>query len=165
MKKNIVIIALLLIIGVFGIYYFMCNDKDKSYTYNDIAGLYTYDESIKFEDETFTASYQLYLYEDGTFIYTRAMNAISGNLGNYIIVDDEIHLNYLFSSGSDVALSVMSGNKVLKINGDNSLTETDADSKEIKFVKVSKDKENEYLKYNDFSNMLKTYSLINEYSE
>lgn len=163
MKKNIVIIALLLIIGVFGIYYFMCNDKDKSYTYNDIAGLYNYEESIEIDDETFTASYQLYLYEDGTFIYTRAMNTISGNLGNYIIVDDEIHLNYLFSSGSDIALSVMSGNKVLKINSDNSLTDTD--SKEIKFTKASSDKEKEYLKYNDFSNMLKTYSLINEYSE
>ena len=42
---------------------------------------------------------------------------------------------------------------------------SDSDSKEIKLVKVSKDKEKEYLQYNDFSNMLKTYSLINEYSE
>ena len=99
MKKNIFIIVLLLMISVCGICCFMCKDKDKSYSY------------------------------------------------------------------SDIALSVMSGNKVLKINSDNSLTEIDSDSKEIKLVKVSKDKEKEYLQYNDFSNMLKTYSLINEYSE
>lgn len=103
------------------------NKEEKNYTYNYIAGLYTFKENNPNNaGERFTYVYNLYLKENGTFKYVHAMNAQSSVSGNYIIVGDEIHLNYLFNGGNDIGLTATSGEKILKIKDGKTLVDEDA---------------------------------------
>ena len=100
------------------------SEESISYTYKDIAGFYSFKEkNTSVTDQDFSLGYNLYLWEDGTFKYQYTMNTESSHLGNYTIVDDEIHLNYLFSGGSDAAINSITGNKVLKITDNNTLVD------------------------------------------
>ena len=103
------------------------NVVSDNYTYKDIAGYYSAKDIVNIGSETFNVGYHLYLNENGTFYYGYVMSAIQSTIGNYTIVGNEIHLNYLFYGGSDAGLTAATGSKVLTIE-DNTITDNNAKS-------------------------------------
>lgn len=143
-------------------------NKKTSYNYSDIKGLYEY-KSENMIDESgteFSASYFLYLYENGTFNYRMASFSSYGYMGNYIISDNTVVLNYLFSNNSGSEIEVTTGTKTLTINSDNTLTDTNQLITAIKdtsviLTKASLTEENEFLQSNDFTKILNDYNITN----
>lgn len=137
-------------------------DSIYNYDYGNLKGLYSfrkvlgYDENGKYD---IIVNYDLYLYENGTFIYRNDMSlSPSAFLGNYVIENDQILLNYMFRAGSGVGMTYVSDNKVIKINSLTSLTDNkqsiESDLIKDKIVtleKKSSEEEKTFLENNDFS--------------
>ena len=157
-KKSscVVPVILLIIIACLCTYIFLCTDcKGKNsnsnvkqdtvekvnYSYNDMKGFYSTKETVNIDSQNFTEAYTLYLSEDGTFRYEYVMNAPRSVMGNYTIVDDEIRLNYLFTSNSGAGIFATNGSKTLKIKDKNTLVDNNpndksqGDSKTINLVR------------------------------
>ena len=183
-KSSCVIpVILLIIIACLCTYIFLCTDfkgKDSNsndkqdtvekvnYSYNDMKGYYSIiDTNPKKaqEKELSDFSYTLYLSENGTFRYQYVMNTVSSVMGNYIIVDDEVRLNYLFNGGNDAGINATNGSKVLKIKDKNTLVDSDAHyasqggSKSINLVRNNSDNysSNEF----DLNYLVNNYGLFN----
>lgn len=183
-KKSscVVSVILLIIIVCLCTYIFLCtdfkgkddksNDNDtvekNSYTYDDMKGYYSIiDTNPKKaqEKELSDFKYTLYLSENGTFRYQYVMNTASSVMGNYIIVDDEVRLNYLFNGGNDAGINATNGSKVLKIKDKNTLVDSNAHfasqggSKSINLVR---DNSNSYsLNEFDLNYLVNNYGLFN----
>ena len=137
-------------------------DSIYNYDYGNLKGLYSfrkvlgYDENGKYD---IIVNYDLYLYGNGTFIYRNDMSlSPSAFLGNYVIENDQILLNYMFRAGSGVGMTYVSDNKVIKINSLTSLTDNkqpiESDLIKDKIVtleKKSSEEEKTFLENNDFS--------------
>ena len=139
------------------------NNENIQYTYEEIKGLYTYKNQGH--------EYSLYLWENGTFQYEHSFNSSDGyghegRIGNYIIEDNVIKLNYLFSTGTDTSLSVTKGNKELKINSHDTITFTNSDFNNDKIVlKKDNDRQNnELYKNHDFFYLINEYCIFNKYN-
>lgn len=142
------------------------------YSYNDIKGIYTYSQKLNDEENAF---YNLCLFENGTFYYSFGISNEKGFIGNYIIVDDEVVMNKMFSTGSDASLTAIEGSLKLKINSDNSLNDSNQVLNVDKVfasklsninLKKSTNKDDLELYYNiNISKMLKNYNLENDYKE
>jgi len=124
--------------------------EEINYTYESLKGLYSYKSETKTDNSgnEYTSNYGLYLYDDGTFIYRLSTFASSGYIGNYIIVNDEIKLNYLFKFSSGTGLSVTKGNKNIKISNEKTLIDPeDLINKESKeSITLTKDDSSENTK-------------------
>jgi len=142
--------------------------ENKKYTYNEIKGLYKYN-SENYQDTNgneFSNSYNLYLYENGTFIYRMASATSFRYLGNYTIVDNEIILNHLFTTDSGVGATVTTGIKTLTINTNTTIVDPEENINELNLNSITLEKTNEeeektFLKNNDFNNILQNEHLIN----
>lgn len=101
-------------------------DSKKEYTYENLKGIYEFNgqKDTNGNQDIFS----LQLDENGLFVYNSAKYADAGYVGNYTIVNDEIHLNIIFSHGSDAALVVESGTKVLKIESANKIIDNSPNS-------------------------------------
>ncbi len=144
-----------------------CNSvtESKSYSYKDIAGYYSTKDTVNSGSESLTVGYNLYLYENGTFSYQFLMNAPRGVIGNYIIVDDEIKLNYLFNTGSDASLIATTGSKVLKIKDNNTIVENDAEFAKnggSKTINLTRDNSNNNKEDNSITDYINNYEVINK---
>ena len=140
--------------------------EKKTFSYSDVQGLYngTATDSAK-DEEGSNRNYELYLYENGTFIYSNYISTSSGYIGNYTIVDNTINLNYLFSTGNDSALTAASGTKTLKINDDGSITDTKPDkssSSNLGLRKDSKAEDIEYFSTHNVNYLINNYSISNK---
>ena len=140
--------------------------EKKTFSYSDVQGLYngTATDSAK-DEEGSNRNYELYLYENGTFIYSNYISTSSGYIGNYTIVDNTINLNYLFSTGNDSALTAAPGTKTLKINDDGSITDTKPDkssSSNLGLRKDSKAEDIEYFSTHNVNYLINNYSLSNK---
>ena len=144
--------------------------EQKEYTYESIKGLYknTTETTMNVDDEkiNLVASYNLYLYDNGTFNYRYGTMTRMGYIGNYIIKDNTIILNYLFSTGNDMGISVTNGSKTLIINEDGSITDNKQDLTTLSLTsiileKTTANEENEFLNENDFSKVLNDYYISN----
>ena len=140
--------------------------EKKTFSYSDVQGLYngTATDSAK-DEEGSNRNYELYLYENGTFIYSNYISTSSGYIGNYTIVDNTINLNYLFSTGNDSALTAASGTKTLKINDDGSITDTKPDkssSSNLSLRKDSKAEDIEYFSTHNVNYLINNYSISNK---
>ena len=86
-------------------------------------------------------------------------------IGNYIIVDDEIRLNYLFTGGSDAGINATNGSKVLKIKDKNTLVDDDAHfytNGGLKTIDLTKDNSNSYNTNEfDLNYIVNNYGLFN----
>lgn len=153
MKKNVFIVILIfIIVGLsFCLIYDKIIDKDdqneeinsieesienqentKSYTYKDVAGNYYFEANIKIEDlPDAKREYFLILEEDGTYCYDTIFMAHGGHIGNYMIVDDTIVLNYLFSTGNDEGISPYDGSEILQISDNNNLIMQNKNDKQL----------------------------------
>ena len=98
-------------------------DNNKSaYSYDNIKGLYKYNKKLNADS---TAQYELCLLDNGTFSYHYMTEFDHALWGNYIIVNDEIILNQLFTTESDVGIHAIEEGKIkLKINSDGTITDT-----------------------------------------
>ena len=98
-------------------------DNTKSaYSYDNIKGLYKYNKKLNADS---TAQYELCLLHNGTFSYHYMTEFDHALWGNYIIVNDEIILNQLFTTESDVGIHAIEEGKIkLKINSDGTITDT-----------------------------------------
>ena len=146
------------------------NNTKKTYSYNEIKGVYKYSKELTAD---ITATYELELFENGTFDYHYLTEYDQGLVGNYIIVDDEIILNKFFSTGSGVGMYATVGTLKLKINSDGSLTDTnellDVVSqyksllKEINLQKSSNKDDIEAFNKTNINEMIKSTALISDY--
>ena len=102
------------------------NIEKTSYTYEELKGLYSFEESEKRDSDGFneSKSYDLYLYENGTFDYRVSTSTADGRIGNYIIIDNTLKLNCFYSYNLGVGLTYKEGTSTLIINKDGTLTET-----------------------------------------
>ena len=161
--STLIISGVLIIVLIFGCFIVFenqddknceCKTNDKVYNYKDIEGLYTFKEkNPNIIDEDFYYFYTLYLNENGTFKYVHSLNAQSSELGNYIIVGDEIHLNYLFKGGNDIGLTATNGEKVLKIRDNKTIVDDDAYFAKdggTKNISLTKNEDNNSINLNEY---------------
>lgn len=147
-----------------------CNNQveqptNLNYSYKDIAGYYTFEEDNPNINDKHIATfvYAIYLWENGTFRYEFATNTLSSILGNYTIVGDEIHLNYLFEGGNDAAITATKGEQVLKIKDKNTIIDNNAHfassggSKNISLYRNTNESYSEF----DVENIINNYILVN----
>jgi len=127
--------------------------EDKLYSYSSVAGSYKVEVPVSIADlpNFDSVYYSLYLSEDGTFSYHFALTAGSSILGNYVIRDNKVVLNYLLIGGSDSSFSPIDGQNIIEI-GDNYLVDNDArfsDETVISTIKLIKQND-EGQSYKDF---------------
>ncbi len=109
----------------------------KTYSYKEMKGKYTGTVKDSTSDGPELAA-ELYLNDDGTFCFEYAVDAAAGFFGNYIINNDEIMLNTLFTHGSDAGLHFANSQVKLKINSDGTITSLSEGDTET-FTRVSRD--------------------------
>lgn len=159
MKKNVFIVLLIFII--IGLSFYLIYDKvivkdnqkegfnnieetvesqknAKSYTYKDVAGNYYFEANIKIEDlPDANRKYFLILEEDGTYCYDTIFMAHGGHIGNYMIVDNTIVLNHLFSTGNDEAIVPYDGSEILQISDNNNLIMQNKDDESLELSEMT----------------------------
>ena len=102
------------------------NTEIIKYTYYEIKGTYTYeDEKSKNEDGNMFGC-SISLFENGTFIHGCGVTIPLGTMGNYIIKDNNIVLNYLFETRSDANIIAETGSDIITISDKNTLLFTNA---------------------------------------
>lgn len=139
------------------------HNDNNLYTYRTINGLYKYVGKTIKDDDTNTVQtpiFQLYLYENGTFLYDLS-TAFNPNimLGNYIIDNNNINLNAIFRQGSGIGVTPLNENYSLQLNSNNSIIGVESpiseiNSSDIKLVKSSTEEEKQFLQSHDFSTMI-----------
>jgi len=105
--------------------------ENKTYSYGDIAGLYSYSAQSDAIPGGSTG-YHLYLNSNGTFYYEYFSGPANGGLlGNYIINGNSIKLNFIFSKYSNGGIiGLTDGEKTLLINSKNEILDETAPLKE-----------------------------------
>ena len=127
---------------------------NKSYSIKDITGAYKFTKQEKVNGENIDIECILYLYDNGTFGYSHMAMIEQGIMGNYIIEDNTIILNKLFRHGNDLSLGTTKGQLRLKINEDNTITDSNnsfgiESTKNITLKKVSENEKQKYIKDDD----------------
>ncbi len=98
------------------------DNTQSAYSYDNIKGIYKYSKKLNADS---TAQYELCLLDNGTFSYHYMTEIDHALWGNYIIVNDEIILNQLFTTESDAGIHAIEEGKIkLKINSDGTITDT-----------------------------------------
>lgn len=172
MKKNILLVVLvLIIIGLGGyIIYDKTIEKDvsnneinskeelkketeekieeeiqeKEYTYNELAGNYYFETDAKIDVMPGAmARFYLVLDEKGTFNYTYSSgNNPMGILGTYTIEDNSIILNYAYSTNGGSGIEKFTGTKKLEIDENSNLIDNESLVKSISGTKIVLSKTN-----------------------
>lgn len=139
-------------------------ENTEIYSSENIKGTYSYkSEMITDEYENnFHASYNLTLYENGTFEYRLATIYPFGYIGNYIIKDNQIILNYLFETNSSTGINVTNGTHTITINNDNTLSDTNQPITNINLTTITLTKDETIkLNYDDIYNKINNYTITN----
>lgn len=173
-NKGLVITAILLgvlivVMGSYIVYDNFIKTAAMEYTYDDIKGLYTYRSETIIDEELgneYDAFYYLYLNENGTFSYRMGTGAPFGYMGNYIIKDNTIVLNYLFSTNSGAEIIVTTGSKTITITANDTLVDgnpsvTVANMTNVTLKKASSAEASEFAQCEDLAYVLKNYHITN----
>jgi len=139
-------------------------DNTQIYNYSDIKGLYTFvsEKIIEENNNEITPSYNLFLYENGMFQYQLSTIYPFGYIGNYIIKDNQIVLNYLFSTNSGASIDVTEGTHTITINDNNKLIDNNQPISNINLTKITLTKdENNTIKYENTFNKINNYEITN----
>lgn len=102
---------------------------ESNITFSSLNGIYIGD--IKAGPGTTTngeTEVKLYLYENGSFEYKDSPGLESGKIGYYTFSDNNIILHTLLLCGNDIGRTITSDTITLKINTDNSITDTKLNS-------------------------------------
>ncbi|MEE3343035.1 MAG: hypothetical protein VZS44_02980 [Bacilli bacterium] len=131
--------------------------KEKNeYSYEKLEGLYSYKKDSS-NEELDKIVYNLYLYKNGTYVYSLSDDNKVGEIGNYIIKDSNIRLNSLFAFNSDGGIYSNFEGKLLTIMNSTQLKVND-----IIFYKNNKD-EKDFLENNNFIDVIDKRSITNKY--
>ena len=120
-----------------------CTEDTIKLEMSDIFGLYR----LKGDNPDYETYYELFLYNDGTFIFLDDTPTVYGNAGNYYIKGNEIILNNLFSISDGMSIKTLSNNyKDSLTYNDDSITYNK------KNITLSRDRNNE----KEFANSMGT---------
>lgn len=134
------------------------NENEKNgYSYEQMEGLYSYTDEES-DGELAGLVHDLYLYENGTYVYKMPARTRYGQIGNYIISDNVIYLNSLFSFNSGVGINSYFENKTLTIQN---LKELKLDT--ITLIK-DETKVEDFKKNYDFNTFIENNPITNKYS-
>ena len=145
-------------------------EQKKVYTYNDLAGLYTA-EYKDVDEYDRVIHYSIYLNEDGTFVYNTSRFTGVKYMGNYIINNDKITLNYWFKGWHEPHFEPFSYTSTINIISDNELIDTNvvdySDSIGTNEVKLTKDNDKQKIERYElnFKENLDSAELINNYTK
>lgn len=128
------------------------NTQPAAYNYSNIKGLYAFTGNVVGE---VTPEYKLNLYENGMFYYNYNTQPGGGKIGNYIINNNTIVLNYLFSTNMDVSLTTLNETNTLIINQDGSLTDNNQPISIVTDKTITLKKTTSDVNYQDVQNKLK----------
>ena len=112
---------------------YKCTEEKESYSYASMEGIYKLSTEVEIDGGKEKAGATLYLWRDGTFKYEQSVLAPMGQLGNYIIEENKIKLNYLFETNSGAGVNVITGEKELTINSINSIEDVSIKWGTVKF--------------------------------
>lgn len=98
---------------------------EKNITFSSLSGIYIGDSKV---DSGTTPSNEskvyLYLYEDGEFCYDNSPGLASGYIGYYTFDDNNLILHAVVKCANDIGRTITSDVIKLKINSDNSITDS-----------------------------------------
>ncbi|MBQ6285961.1 MAG: hypothetical protein IJK67_06640 [Bacilli bacterium] len=181
-KKNKILLIIfgIIILGLI-IYIIFSKSKDNDcITYTTIKGLYTgeldaieylFDENDKEIENKYKAEYKLYLYENGTFVYSTYEMISTIGFGNYIITGNKILLNMTFSMGTGEGININEDTKyelIINDNGNIKNNNIDKDLKELNpngltLIKTDSKNEKEFLEAFNYFDLLNKNQLVNDY--
>ena len=144
------------------------NQKEEvqtNYSYSDIQGLYKGIAKDK-DNEGTNRNYELYLSENGTYIYQSFVDNQVGTIGNYTISGDKIILNYLFNTGNDISLTATEGKKTLNIGKNNLITDSEPEKTKSTSIELKKENapDDPFYSTNGVNYLINNYSIINKYN-
>ena len=144
------------------------NQKEEvqtNYSYSDIQGFYKGIAKDK-DNEGMNRNYELYLSENGTYIYQSFVDNQVGTIGNYTISGDKIILNYLFNTGNDISLTATEGKKTLNIGENNLITDSEPEKTKSTSIELKKENAPDDLFYstNGVNYLINNYSIINKHN-
>lgn len=98
-------------------------DSSIIYDYENISGYYkgSVIDTPEMDDKGITY-FSLYLYENGTFSLNESRFGQTGFIGNYIIKDNKLNLNYLYSTNSGAGKKKTSGTTIITIISNDKLS-------------------------------------------
>lgn len=114
------------------------NDDTDSTANKNLPGNYT--ASISFKDDhgnSETATYNLTLYENGTYQYEYEISAPFGSIGNYYIDNNKLILNQWFATNSSAEMTAINGQIELTLNQDGTISDTNHTLSSIKVAEAS----------------------------
>ncbi len=126
--------------------------------YLQMKGLYVF----KQEEAKDKVTANLYLAENGMFYYQINTDETSKKVGNYIIVNDEIYLNFLFDIEDEPVISSTNENYILKIKNTESLWDSKpfiTSLEPMLLEKTTIQEMNDFLESNDIAPFLAKYHL------
>jgi cell division protein FtsB len=98
---------------------------ENSLTFSSLSGIYVGDAKVEPgttpDGET---EVKLYLYENGSFEYNDSPGLGSGKVGYYTFSDNSIILHEVLLCANDIGRTITSDTMTLKINSDNSITDS-----------------------------------------
>lgn len=94
-------------------------------SFSSLSGIYVGDAKVEPgttpDGET---EVKLYLYENGSFLYNDSPGLGSGHVGYYTFNDNNLILHEVLACGNDIGRTITSDTITLKINSDNSITDS-----------------------------------------
>ena len=140
-------------------------ETSNNYSYSDIQGFYKGVARDKDEEET-NREYELYLSENGTYLYIDYLEAQVGTIGNYIVNGDKIILNYLFAIGNDISLTATEGKKTLNIGKNNLITDSEPERTKATSIELKKENapDDPFYYTNGVNYLINNYSIINKHN-
>lgn len=140
-------------------------ETSNNYSYSDIQGFYKGIAKDK-DNEGMNRNYELYLSENGTYIYQSFVDNQVGTIGNYTISGDKIILNYLFNTGNDISLTATEGKKTLNIGKNNMITDSEPERTKATSIELKKENEPDdpYYSTNGVNYLINNYSIINKHN-
>ena len=140
-------------------------ETSNNYSYSDIQGFYKGVAKDK-DEEDINREYELYLSENGTYLYINYVGSQVGTIGNYIVKGDKIILNYLFATGNDIDLTATEGKKTLNIGKNNLITDSEPERTKATSIELKKENapDDPFYSTNGVNYLINNYSIINKHN-
>lgn len=99
--------------------------EQNNITFSSLSGIYVGDAKVEPETtQNGETEVRLYLYENGSFEYKDNPGLDSGKVGYYTFSDNNIILHEVLLCANDIGRTITSDTETIKINSDNSITDS-----------------------------------------
>ena len=171
-ERTLTVLLMVSIIVIIIMGYFIYNFYNKkiseekinyNYSYSNIQGLY---KGVAKDEDGESRKFELYLSENGTYIYVNYVDNEAGTIGNYTINDGNVILNYLFNKGNDASLTATEGKKILKIGENNLMIDSEPENTNLSSLELKKEKiqDDLYDSINGVNELINNSELLNQYN-